>query len=132
LISKNNNQQGGFTLVEFLIAIIILAVAILAMVGLQSTAMRSNASSKWQTAATTIAEQQLVQLKNTGYANLSNTSWTTAQNITLTGLGTFSVQYQVTDSVANYLKYIQVQVTWTDKLGISKQINLSTYLAKSG
>lgn len=113
-----------------MIAVMILAVGILAMAGLQSTAMRSRTSAQWETAATTLAEQKLEELKSSGYAGLTNTSWTTAQSITLTGLGTFSRIYQVSDSVANYLKYIQVRVTWTDKLGVSKQVNLATYVAK--
>jgi prepilin-type N-terminal cleavage/methylation domain-containing protein len=130
LISRDKHQ-GGFTLVEFMIAITVLAVALLAMAGLQSTAIRSNADSKWQTAATTITEEKLVQLKNTGYTALANTGWTSAESVTLTGLGTFYRTYQVTDAVASYLKKIEVQVTYTNTKGVSKQVNLSTFLAKS-
>lgn len=129
--SKTIHYQDGFSLVEFMIAVTILAVGLMAMAGLQTTAMRSNASSKWQTAAATTAEEKLMQLKNLGYAGAANTAWTTAESITLTGFGTFSRSYQISDSVSGYLKYIQVRVTWVDKLGVTKQVNLSTYLAKS-
>lgn len=114
-----------------MIAVTILAVGLMAMAGLQTTAIRSNASSKWQTAAATTAEEKLVQLKNLGYAGAANTAWTTVESITLTGFGTFSRNYQISDSVSGYLKYIQVRVTWVDNLGVTKQVNLSTYLAKS-
>jgi Tfp pilus assembly protein PilV len=119
--------------VDFMIAITLLGIGLLAMLGLQSTTMRSNASSKWQTAAATLAEQKLMQLKNSDYSGLTNTNpqWTTAESVTLTGFGTFSRQYSISDSVANYLKYIQVRVSWTDSRGVSKQVNLATYLAKS-
>ena len=113
-----------------MIALTILAVGIMAMVGLQATAMRSNASSKWETAATTLAEEKIEELKSSGYSGLTNTGWTAAESISLTGLGTFARIYQISDSVAGYLKYIQVRVTWTDKPGGSKQVDLSTYIAK--
>jgi Tfp pilus assembly protein PilV len=114
-----------------MIAITILAIALMAMAGLQSTAIRSNANAKWQTAATTMAEEKLVQLKNTGYSSLSTTDWTTAESVTLTGLGTFSRSYKVSDSTASYLKQIEVRVTFTNSRGVSQQVNLSTFLAKS-
>ncbi len=127
---KIKDNQKGFTLLEFVVAVTILAVGILAMVGLQSTAIRSRTSAKWETAATTLAEQKLEALKSSGYSGLTNTSWSTAESITLTGLGTFSRIYQISDSVASYLKYIQVSVSWTNQQGVSKQVNLATYVSK--
>ncbi len=123
-------NQKAFSLVEFMIALMILTVGILAMIGLQSTAIRSRSSSKWETAATTLAEQKLEELKSSGYSGLGNTDWTTAQSITLTGLGTFSRIYKISDSGANYLKYIQVRVTWTNQQGVTKRVDLATYVSK--
>jgi type IV pilus assembly protein PilV len=123
--------QKGFSLVEFMIAVTLLALGLLAMAGLQTTSMRSNASSKWETAAATAAEEKLMQLKNTGYDGISNTTWTAAETVTMPGFGTFSRTYQVSDSVSGFLKYIEVQVSWTDSRGAAKQVDLSTYLAKS-
>ena len=128
MIGKN---QNGFSLIEFMIAVTILAVGLMATAGLQTTSIRSNASSKWESTAATLAEEKIEQLKNSGYTGLTNTTWTTVENITLTGLGTFARQYQISDSVAGFLKYIQVRVTWTNAMGITKQMDLSTYLALS-
>lgn len=49
--------QGGFSIVEVLVAIIILSVGMLGAVGMQATAMQSNKEARNQAAATTFARE---------------------------------------------------------------------------
>ena len=114
-----------------MIALSILAIGIIAVSKLHDMAIRGNASSKWKTAATSLAEEKMEELKTGGYSGLSNTTWTAAETITLTGTGEYSRQYQISDSVAGFLKLIEVRVSWTGPGGGNKQVDLSTFLAKN-
>ncbi len=117
------SDKSGFSLIEVMIAICILAFGILAVASLQVSAIRGNSSANRVTAATTLAEQRMEALKSTGFLSLANTSWTSAETI-----GRFSRQWQITTT--GNLKQIDVRVMWTDPLGISRQVNISSYLAR--
>lgn len=49
--------QGGFSIIEVLVAIIILSVGMLGAVGMQATAMQSNKEARNQAAATTLGRE---------------------------------------------------------------------------
>lgn len=54
---KTKNTQSGFTLVELLVAVVILAVGLLALAQLQVTAIKTNAQSASSTAAVALAQK---------------------------------------------------------------------------
>nr|HDO80263.1 prepilin-type N-terminal cleavage/methylation domain-containing protein [Candidatus Bathyarchaeota archaeon] len=60
LISPNNR---GFSLLEVMIAFVILAIGLLGLAALQVTAIRGNAFSSGMTFATMLAQQKLEELK---------------------------------------------------------------------
>jgi type II secretory pathway pseudopilin PulG len=57
-------EEAGFTLVEALCAIVILAFGLMAIANLMAVAATSNSVANQSTAATTLATQQLERLKN--------------------------------------------------------------------
>ncbi|HED00199.1 MAG TPA: prepilin-type N-terminal cleavage/methylation domain-containing protein [Proteobacteria bacterium] len=123
---KYFSDKKGFTLIELLIAMLILATGLIAVAGLQVTAIRGNASAKGVTAATTLAEEKMEQFKSNDFSDLTITNeWTTPEPI-----GSFSRQWQITEPAAGNLKLIEVRVTWTDIFSVSKQVNISSYVAK--
>lgn len=63
--------QGGFTLVEALVAIVILAFGLMAISNLLLVAGTSNSVANRTTAAATLAAQQMERLKATPYATLA-------------------------------------------------------------
>jgi type IV pilus assembly protein PilV len=105
------NCQEGFTLVELMIALVVLSVGLTALAALQISAIKGNAFSKRMTTAVTIANAKLEQVKNTSYANIQSESSTqvTAANMN------FTRQVTVTnDSPAPNTKTVNVTVTWKD------------------
>ncbi len=97
-------QPKGFTLVEILVAISILAVALLGLISVTVMTMKGNTFSKTMTAATTLANDKIEELKRVGYAGLASGSdttaslyartWTIAQNAPAAGMKTVSVTVQ--------------------------------------
>jgi type II secretory pathway pseudopilin PulG len=126
-------DKGGFTLIELLIAMLILFIGLIAVAGLASTAILGNANAKWSTAATTLAEERMEELKSIGFLGLTNTSWTSPETITLTGAGRFERQWRITTPPPGMtdtdIGLIEVRVSWTDR-GRTREVNLATYIAR--
>jgi type IV pilus assembly protein PilV len=64
---KNLNNKG-FSLIEMLIAVTILAVGLLAVAGLQVTAIQGNSHGNTISQATTLAEDRIEAIRNMDYA----------------------------------------------------------------
>src|SRR5690349_19347608 len=58
------NPQGGFTLIELMIAMIVLMVGLLALIGLLAVAIRSNGRNKMDSTATMLAQTVLEQINS--------------------------------------------------------------------
>jgi type IV pilus assembly protein PilV len=103
--------EDGFTLIELMITLVILSIGLVALAGLQVSAIKGNTFSKRMTAAVTIANQKLEQIKDTAYANILSESST---QITQSNM-TFTRQVMVTNNtpLAN-TKTVNVTVTWSD------------------
>lgn len=73
----NNN---GFTLLEILVAALVLAVGFVGMVGVATSVMRGNVYSSRLTTATVLAQQKMEEIRGLGYAGLPDTQGTTVED----------------------------------------------------
>src|SRR5262245_6938303 len=69
-VQQSIGPNAGFTLVESMLTLAIMSMSLLALAGLQITALRGNALARRITTAVSVAEQRIEQLKNTSYANI--------------------------------------------------------------
>ena len=114
-----NNK--GFSLIEVLISLVILAIGLLAIAGMQVTSIRGNSFSNNLTQATILAQDRLEQMKNLPYASLSSGQDT----VTVSGF-TFTRQYNVDSAVlggSSTMTMITVTVSWTDTSTHSVSLN---------
>jgi len=112
--------HAGFTLIEVMIALVILSIGILALAKLQISAIQGNTLSQNMTTAVSLAEQRVEQLKNTPYTDIKsesppvNIDPNTAQ--VTAAVTKWTRQVTVTDgSPLTNTKTVSVLVTWTDK-----------------
>jgi type IV pilus assembly protein PilV len=102
-------SKEGFTLIEIMIALVVLSIGLIALAGLQISAMRGNTLSKRMTTAVSIANARIEQIKNMPYANIQSESSTqvTESNMTFTRQVTVSNDIPVANT-----KTVNVTVTW--------------------
>ena len=110
-VQQSIGPNAGFTLVESMLTLAIISVSLLALAGLQITALRGNALSRRITTAASIAEQRIEQLKNTSYANIQAEA---ATQVTASNLQ-FTRQVTVTNGPLPNTKSVSILVSWQDQ-----------------
>ena len=122
-MNERIEKQGGFSLIEVLIAVVFLAIGVLAMAGLQVTSVRGNYFSNNLMQATYVAQDRLEFLKNLPFnSSQLNANNYNDGNTTVSGI-VFNRSYTVVDNVNGY-KRITYVVTWND--GVGHNITFST------
>jgi prepilin-type N-terminal cleavage/methylation domain-containing protein len=113
--NKTANGQGGFTLIETSIAMVVMMVGALACASLFVFSVNNNVGGTERALSMAVAQQQLEQIRSVTYEDSTLNAGTT--NLTVnTGGRTYNVQRVVaddlnTDNSAKKLKRITVTVT---------------------
>jgi len=105
-------NKNGFTLIEVLIGMVILAVGLLAIAGMQISSVKSNSFSSNLTRASILAQDRLEGLRylSTDHADLG----AGAHDDGAIGDTLFTRQYTVTVVPGTTMLNITVTVNWTD------------------
>jgi len=113
------NGQSGFTLIEVMIALVILAVGLLALATMQIVSIRANAFSSEMTYATMLAQSKLEQIRNMDYDDDDLTpSTVTTDQVSASAL-TKGMAYTVETTVsaddvpATNMKTVTMEIKWT-------------------
>lgn len=115
--------ENGFTLIEVMIAILILAVGMMAMALLQVTAIRGGSFANQMTQASIYGQDKIEELKNTTYASIANGSDTITSGNGVTYARTWTV---TTDSPYTGSKTINLTISWTGPQAQNHSVQFST------
>jgi type IV pilus assembly protein PilV len=111
-------SEGGFTLIELMVALVIIAVGVMTLSGIQTRSSRDVHMTGRRTNALALAEQRIEMARSAGYTGAVSDSGAT---------GPFSWTCHV--NVADVeLKSVTVSVRWTDNAQ-TQSLQLMTLLA---
>ena len=117
---KRIADSSGFTLIEVMIAILVIVVGLLGVAGVATMVIKGNTLAKEMTVATTLAQDKIEELKNTSYPNLGSSSDTQDSIYTRTWTATLT---------ATYVKTIEVVVQW-NHYGNSHNVTLRSIVTE--
>lgn len=112
--SRGLVRQGGFTLIEVMVSIVILMVGLLGMFQSINLAMDKNIENQLRQKAVAVAEQQLESLKGRTFGNITGNTSTFVKVASGSVFKNISVQRQIADlAVANSrTKQVSMRVWW--------------------
>jgi prepilin-type N-terminal cleavage/methylation domain-containing protein len=105
--------RRGFTLVEVVVAIVMLAFGVLASASLTAALMKSNRGVTNRTRAVEVARQKVEDIQSVNYASLVGGS----DAVNVRGIGYTRTWAVTADTPIANLKTITVTVYWTDRQG---------------
>lgn len=133
-IRKTLKEAKGFSLIELLIAMSVLAIGMLAAASMQYSAVRNNTQGNVSTQAGMLARAQLEMLKsqNIGSADLLPGDYTEASPIDENGNpgGIYNRSWRI-DPLGTAARRIRVTVQWT-KFGEPRSVVVRTNTKGSG
>ena len=122
-------MKKGFTLLEILIALIIITLGAVVIVGLFNTGLISSLDAEKTTIAMNLAQRRMEEIRNLGFANIADEA-----KAGVSGFAGFQREVEVNDPAgaptADDLKEITVTVYWTYK-GDEVNISLMTYISRN-
>lgn len=122
-------HDKGFTLIEVMISIIILAIGVLGLAPLMAVSITGNSFSNEATRANVIAQDRIEQLKNQAvFASMPYVETTVVD-------AQFGCRARVDDSssdgtVPAGVYKISVIIKWTDQAGVGRHLQFFTYRTK--
>lgn len=103
----------GFTLIEVVVAIVMLAFGVLASASLTAALMKSNRGVTNRTRAVEVLREKVEELQSVTYPALGNGS----DAVTVRGIAFSRTWTVAADTPAPNLKQVTLTVTWTDRQG---------------
>lgn len=137
-VTHLSHRQRGFTLIEALVALLIMAFSMLGLAGLQMVMARNAEMARQRSEATRLAEEKIEEYRafNSIEAGTGLVAWdslassvapepiTSGSNVTFSRSTTFG------GTSADAKRTVQVTVSWTDRTGETKSVTLNSYIAK--
>lgn len=125
-VAARRKGEGGFTLVEVLVASAIAAIGFLGLAATYVTSLRATVVGRNVSVATNLASEALETMRRRPYAEIATTSPTTItrDHITFTRAATVA-------AVGSTAKKVTMAVTWSDQFGThSPGVQLVTVISQ--
>jgi type II secretion system protein I len=125
LITAMLKHKGGFTLMEVLVAMVLLTIGLLGVANLAVGVIKGNSYSKNVTTATVVAQQQIELAQRIGYTNANTLAGSSA--VSMGGKSFTRTTAVNNDTPAANMKTVSVAVSWNPG---NYSITLNTIIAQ--
>jgi type IV pilus assembly protein PilV len=132
---KRSGSRGGFTLLEVMLALSILAFGLLGLAAMQLYAMQGRSSGRHSTFAATLAQTHMDELQRRNWTTVTDTggAWLTQtrNNLVTDNTGNrveqaYTLNWRITDDVVGVTRLVDVRVTWTEEGDNDRAYSLSS------
>ncbi len=128
-------RQRGFTLIEALIALLVMAFGMLALAGMQVQLSRNGDFAKQRAEALRLAQDRMERLRAYDGIATGTIQWNNLPVGAETFAGntntTFTVSAALAGTTADTQRPLTVTVTWPDRTGVTQTLALSSVVAKT-
>ena len=137
-------KSAGFSLIEVLVAVVILSVGLIGTAKLQTAVIKSGSDSQARSEAITIAQSKLEEFKSfetlAAYSNIESSAALIAAaedegevlDFSVAGTSaTYSVDWSITENTAPDYLAVTVTIAWNDSMGSPQQVSLDSIIGKS-
>lgn len=130
IVSRQRIDSRGISIVEALVALLILGVAMLGLVKLQGQTMLSMGDSRMKTHALAVAQDKIEELRSFAHRSEFD-AYADSANDTIPGVsGAFTRIWTLIGCTGSVLcKQIHVSVSWTDHKGETQTVQLTSNIA---
>jgi prepilin-type N-terminal cleavage/methylation domain-containing protein len=127
---KPSRNRNGFTLIEILVALVILSIALLALAGLMVTTTKNNAAGGHLTEAATFAQDTLERLRVSPLSSIPTGVMIQNSCVGSTGV-LYTGSWIAVPNSTNSFDKIQISVSWTDPVkGQPHSISMNTTVSQ--
>lgn len=123
----------GFTLLEALVALALVAISLMGLMRLYSMLSRGEEDARQRGEAVLLAQDRLEQLR--GYTSIdgSGNSWNTlaAGNDTASTNANFTRRWTLGGASTDPMRAVSVQMSWTDRAGVTQQFSLDSVISRT-
>ncbi len=129
---RTMQSRGGFTLLEVLIAVVILSLGLLGLSAMTIATIRGQAFSEKMTTATNLAQEKMEEIKSSDYTNITQASYPVEDYNTIVGFSQFRREVTISNApIANNTKAAIVSVIWKRKNGgVPHDVTVQTIISR--
>ena len=131
---RRPTREGGFSLIELMVALVLLGIGILSIANLFPLGSRTQLRDRMRTSAADLAQQKMEQLRIVSWSaadlSVGTHPSTSGETLSLTDEGTFNRRWIVESQAGAFadMKRVTVRVIWTYQR--PDTVNLITYFRR--
>ena len=142
-ITASRRDQLGFSIVEALIALVIMGFGILSLAGMQAALSRNSDDAKQRTEAVRLAQEKIESIRSytgidstvvgQGTTSFTASNWNALAGSTdiITTNAAYTRTWTLDGSSADPMRGLTVGVAWTDRAGVNQTVSLSSVVSKT-